>query len=134
MIMSTGMAIEAEIEEAVGTARDAGCNELVLLNCISSYPAPMEQANLKQIPELARRFGIVAGLSDHKMGTAAAVAAVAMGACVIEKHFTLSRADKGPDSEFSLEPDELARLCLDAHNAWQALGADRIRASGVGDG
>ena len=122
MIMSTGMASEGEIEEAVSTARDAGCDELVLLHCISSYPAPIEQANLRQIPELARRFGTLAGLSDHTMGTAAAVAAVALGACVIEKHFTLSRADKGPDSEFSLEPEELDRLCADTREAWLALG------------
>lgn len=122
MIMSTGMASEREIEEAVQTARDAGCNDLVLLHCISSYPAPMEQARLAQIPELARRFGVTAGLSDHTLGTTASVAAVALGARVIEKHFTLSRADKGPDSEFSLEPDELRRLCTDTRDAWLALG------------
>ena len=122
MIISTGMASEAEIEEAIGTARDAGCEQLVILHCISSYPAPMEQANLKQIPELARRFGALAGLSDHTMGTAAAVAAVALGACVIEKHFTLSRTEKGPDSQFSIEPDELSSLCSDTRDAWLALG------------
>ena len=123
MIMSTGMASETEIEEAVAEARDAGCNDLVLLHCISSYPAPMEQANLKQIPALAERFGALPGLSDHTMGTAASVAAVALGACLIEKHFTLSREDKGPDSEFSLEPSELESLCADTRHAWQALGA-----------
>ena len=122
MIMSTGMASEAEIEEAVATVRDAGCKDLVLLHCISSYPAPMDQANLRQMPELARRFSTVSGLSDHTLGTTASVAAVALGACLIEKHFTLSRADKGPDSEFSIEPDELARLCRDARDAWSALG------------
>lgn len=122
MIMSTGMASEAEIEEAVTTARDAGCKDLVLLHCISSYPSPMDQANLRQMPELARRFGTVAGLSDHTLGTTAAVAAVALGACVIEKHFTLSRADKGPDSDFSLEPADLTRLCTDTNDAWLALG------------
>lgn len=122
MIMSTGMASEAEIEEAVATARDAGCKDLVLLHCISSYPAPMDQANLRQMPELARRFSAVSGLSDHTLGTTASVAAVALGACLIEKHFTLSRADKGPDSEFSIEPDELARLCRDTRDAWSALG------------
>ena len=122
MIMSTGMASEAEIEEAVVTARDAGCKDLTLLHCISSYPAPMDQANLRQMSELARRFGTVPGLSDHTLGTTASVAAVALGACLIEKHFTLSRADKGPDSEFSLEPADLTRLCRDAHDAWLALG------------
>lgn len=123
IIMSTGMASEEEIEEAVTTAREAGCKDLILLHCISSYPAPIEQANLRQIAELSRRFGVPAGLSDHTMGTTASVAAVALGACVIEKHFTLSRADKGPDSEFSLEPDELQRLCADAKDAWLALGS-----------
>jgi pseudaminic acid synthase len=122
MIMSTGMASETEIEEAVTTAREAGCREIVLLHCISSYPAPMDQANLRQIPELGRRFGAVMGLSDHTIGTTASTAAVALGACVIEKHFTLSRAEKGPDSEFSLEPAELARLCIDARDSWLALG------------
>jgi len=122
MIMSTGMASEEEIAEAVDAARSAGCKELVLLHCISSYPAPMNQANIRQLAELGRRFDVVPGLSDHTLGTTASVAAVALGACVIEKHFTLSRADKGPDSEFSIEPDELKRLCHDTHNAWQALG------------
>jgi N-acetylneuraminate synthase len=93
IIMSTGMATEEEIAEAVDAARSAGGKDLVLLHCISSYPAPMEQANIRQMPELARRFGTVPGLSDHTMGTTASVAAVALGACVIEKHFTLSRAD-----------------------------------------
>jgi len=122
IIMSTGMASEVEIAEAVDAARSAGCKELVLLHCISSYPAPMDQANIRQLAELGRRFNVVPGLSDHTLGTTASVAAVALGACVIEKHFTLSRADKGPDSEFSIEPDELKRLCQDAHDAWQALG------------
>ncbi|NCC05177.1 MAG: pseudaminic acid synthase [Proteobacteria bacterium] len=122
MIMSTGMASEEEIEEAVTTAREAGCKDLILLHCISSYPAPIEQSNLRQIPELARRFGVLSGLSDHTMGTTAAVTAVALGACVIEKHFTLSRQDKGPDSDFSLEPQEMERLCVVAKDAWSALG------------
>ncbi len=123
MIMSTGMASEAEIEEAVSAAREAGCTDLVLLHCISSYPAPMDQANLRQISGLESRFGVTPGLSDHTLGTVASVAGVALGACVIEKHFTLSRADKGPDSEFSLEPDELRRLCQDSRDAWSALGS-----------
>jgi len=122
MIMSTGMASETEIEEAVDAARNEGCKELVLLHCISSYPAPMDQANLRQMPELARRFDTIPGLSDHTLGTTASVAAVALGACLIEKHFTISRADTGPDSEFSLEPFELTRLCTDARDAWLALG------------
>lgn len=122
IIMSTGMATEEEIAEAVDAARSAGGKELMLLHCISSYPAPMDQANIRQMPELARRFNTIPGLSDHTMGTTASVAAVALGACVIEKHFTLSRADKGPDSEFSLEPAELELLCKNTHDAWLALG------------
>jgi pseudaminic acid synthase len=122
IIMSTGMASEEEIDEAVTTAREAGCQDLVLLHCISSYPAPIDQANLSQIPTLAQRFSTLSGLSDHTLGTTVSVAAVALGACVIEKHFTLSRADKGPDSEFSLEPTDLERLCRDAKDAWLALG------------
>lgn len=122
MIMSTGMASEDEIDEAVTTAREAGCKDLVLLHCISSYPTPINQANLRRVPELAERFNVLAGLSDHTVGTAASVAAIALGACLIEKHFTLSRADKGPDSEFSLEPSDLERLCIETHDAWLALG------------
>lgn len=122
MIMSTGMASEDEIAEAVDAAHDGGCHDLVLLHCVSSYPAPMEQANLRHIPELAARFGVVAGLSDHTLGTTAAVTSVAVGACLIEKHFTLSRRDKGPDSAFSLEPDDLRRLCVETKDAWAALG------------
>lgn len=122
MILSTGVASESDIEDAVAAARDAGCKSLVLLHCISSYPAPMEQANLRQMQALAARFGAVPGLSDHTLGTTASVAAIALGACVIEKHFTLSRADKGPDSEFSLEPTDLERLCRDGKDAWRALG------------
>jgi N-acetylneuraminate synthase len=120
--MSTGMASENEIEEAVTTAKDSGCKQLILLHCISSYPAPIDQANLKQIPNLAKRFNVVTGLSDHTLGTTAAVAAVAQGASLIEKHFTLSREDKGPDSEFSLEPNELKKLCVDTKDAWYTLG------------
>ncbi len=122
IIMSTGMASEAEIDEAVSTLRQEGCIDLILLHCISSYPAPMNQANLRQIAELSRRFQVATGLSDHTLGTTASVAAVTLGACLIEKHFTLSRNDKGPDSEFSLEPHELTRLCTDARDAWSALG------------
>lgn len=122
MIISTGMCSEVEIDEAVSTAKAAGCEQLILLHCISSYPAPIDQANLRSIPMLAERFDAVPGLSDHTMGTTVAVAAVALGACVIEKHFTISRNDKGPDSEFSLEPIELKRLVEDTRDAWSALG------------
>lgn len=122
IIMSTGMANEQEIEEAVITAREAGCRDLLLLHCISSYPTPINQANLRLIPELAKRFRVAAGLSDHTMGTIASTVAVALGACVIEKHFTLSREEKGPDSGFSIEPLELEILCRDAYDAWASLG------------
>lgn len=122
IIMSTGMASEEEIDEAVTTAREAGCLQLILLHCISSYPAPMDQANIKQIPNLAKRFNVISGLSDHTLGTTASVAAVAQGACLIEKHFTLSRKDKGPDSEFSLEPEDLKKLCIDTKDSWLSLG------------
>lgn len=122
MIMSTGMCSEEEIEEAVNAAREGGCEELVLLHCISSYPAPVEQANIAQMQELSKRFNTIPGLSDHTLGTTVSVTAVALGASVIEKHFTLSRKEKGPDSEFSIEPDELKRLCQDSKDAWLAIG------------
>lgn len=122
MIISTGMANLEEIQEAVATARENGCDELVLLHCISSYPAPIEQSNLRTIQDLAKRFDVIPGLSDHTMGATVAVASVALGACVIEKHVTLSRQDKGPDSEFSLEPSELKQLCQESETAWRALG------------
>ncbi len=122
MIMSTGMCTEQEIEEAVNAAREGGCKELILLHCISSYPAPMDQANLRQMTNLAKRFNSLPGLSDHTLGTTASVAAVALGACLIEKHFTLSRLDRGPDSEFSIEPAELKRLCQDSRDSWSSMG------------
>ena len=124
MIISTGMASEDEIGEAVETARVAGCSEIALLHCVSSYPAPLEQANVSRVSALSHRFDVIAGLSDHTLGTTASVAAVALGAAVIEKHFTLSRSDKGPDSEFSLEPDELKQLCRAASEAWTARGGE----------
>ena len=123
MILSTGMATKEEIDEAVTTARDSGCKELVLLHCISSYPAPIDQAHLLQISALAEKFKLPIGLSDHTLGTTASVAAVALGACVIEKHFTLNREDKGPDCEFSVEPDEFNKLCYEVRQASSALGA-----------
>lgn len=122
VIMSTGMASENEIEEALSAARDAGCKELLLLHCISSYPAPIEQSNLRRIPQIARRFGVEVGLSDHTLGTTAAVAAVSMNACLIEKHFTLDHSEKGPDSEFSIGPVGLRELCDITRSAWRALG------------
>ena len=122
LIISTGMANLEEITEALECARDNGCKEVALLHCISAYPAPIDQANLKTIQDLRDKFDVVIGLSDHTLGTTAAVAAVALGASIIEKHVTLSRADKGPDSEFSLEPQELAQLCSESRAVWQALG------------
>jgi pseudaminic acid synthase len=123
MIISTGMANLEEITEAVETAREHGCKDLVLLHCISGYPAPIEQTHLRTIPDLAERFNLLTGLSDHTLGTTVAIAGVAQGACVIEKHFTTSREDKGPDSAFSLEPHELELLCSESKNAWAALGS-----------
>jgi len=122
LIMSTGMASEEEIEDAVQAARNAGCNELILLHCISSYPAAMDEANILQLVTLADRFKTVPGLSDHTLGTTASVAAVALGACLIEKHFILDRQAGGADSSFSIEPEELGRLVTDARDAWMALG------------
>lgn len=122
MILSTGLAGLGEIEDAVRTARENGCEDLALLHCISSYPAPTDQANVRVVPHLAEAFGAVPGLSDHTHGTATSVAAVALGAAVIEKHFTLRRADGGPDAAFSLEPEEFTRLCNDCREAWVALG------------
>lgn len=122
MIISTGMANLNEIEEAVDAAKCSGCKNMILLHCISGYPTPPEQSNLRTISDLAKRFDVVAGLSDHTLGTTVSVASIAMGACVIEKHVTLSRADKGPDSEFSLEPTELKTLCTETKIAWSALG------------
>ena len=130
MIISTGMANLAEIEAAVATARSTGCNDLVLLHCVSSYPAPSEESNLRTIPHMAQAFDVVTGLSDHTHGTAVSVAAVALGAAVIEKHFTLARSDGGPDAAFSLEPSEFEGLADDCRNAWQALGQVRYDLQG----
>lgn len=122
MIISTGMADEAEISDALATARKAGCHNIILLHCVSGYPTPVEDANLNTIPNMAARFDTPIGLSDHTPGIAAAVTSIALGARVIEKHFTLARADGGPDAAFSLEPTELADLCRSARAAWLALG------------
>ena len=125
LILSTGMASLAELDAAMRTAREAGCQQLVLLKCTSTYPASPENSNLRTIPHLRELFACEVGLSDHTMGVGAAVAAVALGATVIEKHFTLSRADGGVDSAFSLEPQELAALVQESERAWQALGQVR---------
>lgn len=122
MIMSTGMANQIEIQEAINTARDNGCSELVVLHCVSGYPAPADQYNLRTIPDMASRFNVLAGLSDHTTDNATAVASVALGACLIEKHVTLDRTGGGPDDSFSLEPKELTQLCQDTKTAWQSLG------------
>ncbi len=122
MIISTGMANLAEIGDAVDTALQHGAPGVVLLHCVSAYPAPMDEANVRTVPDLAARFGVISGLSDHTPGSAASVAAVALGACVIEKHFTLARSDGGPDAAFSLEPAEFAALTRDCKDAWRALG------------
>jgi pseudaminic acid synthase len=122
LIISTGMATLAEIDDAVRAARESGCRDLVLLKCTSTYPASPENSNVLTIPHVRAMFGCEIGLSDHTMGVGASVAAVAHGATVIEKHFTLNRADGGVDSSFSLEPDELRALVVETERAWQSLG------------
>jgi N-acetylneuraminate synthase len=123
LIISTGMATAADLDETVRAAREAGCRDLVLLKCTSTYPATPENSNIRTIPHMRELFGCEVGLSDHTMGTGAAVAAVALGATVIEKHFTLRRADGGVDSTFSMEPGEMAQLVVETERAWQALGS-----------
>jgi N-acetylneuraminate synthase len=125
LIISTGMASIGELEQAVSTARSAGCTDLILLKCTSTYPATPANTNVRTIPHLRELFGCEVGLSDHTMGMGVAVAAIALGATVIEKHFTLSRAEGGVDSAFSLEPAELATLVQESERAWQALGQVR---------
>jgi N-acetylneuraminate synthase len=122
VIISTGMATAAELDEAVCAARDAGCKDLILLKCTSTYPATPENTNLLTIPHLRELFGCEVGLSDHTLGVGVCVASVALGATVVEKHFTLSRADGGVDSTFSIEPAEMATLVAETTRAWQALG------------
>ncbi len=122
MIISTGLATISELDETVQAARDAGCKNLVLLKCTSTYPATPANSNVRTIPHLRDLFGCEVGLSDHTLGIGVAVAAVALGATVIEKHFTLSRADGGVDSTFSLEPSELSALVAETKRAWEGLG------------
>lgn len=122
MIISTGMANQDEIGEAIAAARDGGCHALVVLHCVSGYPAPPEDYNLATLPDMTARFGVLTGLSDHTIDNATAVAAVAIGAVMIEKHITLDRKGGGPDDSFSLEPGEFADLCQSTKTAWSALG------------
>jgi N-acetylneuraminate synthase len=130
VIISTGMASVAELGEAVQAAKDAGCKKLVLLKCTSTYPATPESSNILTIPHIREMFGCEVGLSDHTMGVGVAVASVALGASVVEKHFTLRRADGGVDSAFSIEPEEMAQLVVEAERAWLGLGQVQYGPSG----
>ena len=122
MIISTGMANAQEIEEAITAAKEGGCKQLAILQCVSGYPAPAADYNLRTIPDMIERFGLVTGLSDHTLDNTTAIASVVLGASIIEKHFTLNRNGGGPDDSFSLEPADLAALCRDSKTAWRALG------------
>lgn len=122
MIISTGMANAEEIEDAIEAAKTGGCRELAILHCVSGYPAPAEDYNLRTLLDMQQRFGLVTGLSDHTLDNTTAIASVALGASIIEKHFTLDRNGSGPDDSFSLEPTELLQLCVGARTAWSALG------------
>lgn len=135
MIISTGMADEEEIAEAIETAKTAGCNELAILHCVSGYPAPLENYNLKTITDMIERFGVLTGLSDHTIGSTTAIASVALGACIIEKHFTLDRDGGGPDDSFSMEEADLVHLVQTSREAHAALGrADYgLKSSEVGN-
>jgi len=123
VIISTGMATIAELGESVQAAREAGCEDLILLKCTSTYPASPVDTNLLTIPHMRKLFGCEVGLSDHTLGIGVSVASVALGATVIEKHFTLSRADGGVDSTFSMEPSEMSQLVSEATQAWEAIGS-----------
>jgi len=122
MIISTGMASIAELDETVRAARESGCNDIILLKCTSTYPATAENTNISTIPHMRELFNVHVGLSDHTLGIGAAVASVALGATLIEKHFTLKRSDGGVDSTFSLEPEEMKALVTESERAWQSLG------------
>lgn len=125
MIISTGMANICELDETVRAAREAGCQDIILLKCTSTYPASAENSNIATIPHLRDLFNVEAGISDHTLGIGVSVASVAIGASVIEKHFTLSRSDGGVDASFSMEPEEMAQLVVESKRAWQALGQVR---------
>lgn len=122
MIISTGMADADEIQEAINAARSGGCKELAILHCVSGYPAPAADYNLRTIADMAQRFGVITGLSDHTLDQTTAISSIAMGACIIEKHFTMDRSGGGPDDSFSLEPADLRMLCTGVRTAWEALG------------
>ncbi|MBA3596124.1 MAG: pseudaminic acid synthase [Methylibium sp.] len=122
MIISTGMADAEEIQEAIDAARAGGCTQLAVLHCVSGYPAPAADYNLRTMSDMMSRYGVVTGLSDHTLDNTTAIASVALGGCIIEKHFTLDRSGGGPDDSFSLEPNELQALCRGARTAWSALG------------
>lgn len=122
MIISTGMADAEEIQEAIDAARSGGCKELAILHCVSGYPAPAADYNLRTIPDMIHRFGLVTGLSDHTLDNTTAITSIALGSAVIEKHFTLNRSNGGPDDSFSLEPQELAVLRRGVRTAWESLG------------
>jgi N-acetylneuraminate synthase len=122
LIISTGLANEEEIGEAVEAAREAGAGGVAILHCVSSYPARASEYNLRTIADMSSRFGLITGLSDHTLDNATAIASVALGACIIEKHFTLDRSGGGPDDSFSLEPAQLRELCRDVKTAWESLG------------
>jgi N-acetylneuraminate synthase len=125
VVISTGMASLAELDETVRTAREAGCRDLILLKCTSSYPATPEESHIRTLPHMRDLFGVEVGLSDHTLGIGVPLAGIALGATVIEKHFTLARAEGGVDSAFSLEPDELKTLVIESERGWQALGGIR---------
>ena len=122
MILSTGMADVEEIQEAIVATREGGCKELAILHCVSGYPAPAEDYNLRVIPDMIQRFGLVTGLSDHTLDNTTAIASIAMGVSIIEKHFSLNRNGGGPDDSFSLEPEDLKQLCKQTKIAWKSLG------------
>lgn len=122
LIISTGIANAEEIEEAIDAARSGGCKELAILHCVSGYPAPASDYNLLTVADMAQRYNLVIGLSDHTLDNATAIAAVALGAAIVEKHFTLDRSGGGPDDSFSLEPGDMAALCRESRIAWTALG------------
>lgn len=127
MIISTGLADEAEIQQAIDTASNAGCKEIAILHCVSGYPAPAADYDLLTIPDMIDRFGCITGLSDHTIDNTTAIASVALGASLIEKHVTLDRSAGGPDDSFSLEPEELKALCVSVRTAWEAVGTVNYR-------